>query len=75
MQGGLPISGLLLPFSIRTRLPGTVHVAAAKSTGKGKVGFKSQVPTRPRHADKRTAAASSKEKAVATRDCYLSHKY
>ena len=33
MQGRLPVSGLLLPFSISTGLSGTVHVAAAESRG------------------------------------------
>lgn len=33
MQGRLPVSGLLLPFSISTGLSGTVHIAAAESRG------------------------------------------
>lgn len=35
MQGRLPVSGLLLPFSISTGLSGTVHVAAAANKKAG----------------------------------------
>lgn len=44
MQGGLSVSGLLLPFSVSTGLSGTVHVTAAESKGGWKAGFKSQAP-------------------------------
>ena len=43
MQGRLPVSGLLLPFSISTGLSGTVHVAAAESRGM-KGGLQEQAP-------------------------------
>lgn len=66
MQGGLPVSGLLLPFSVRTGLPGTVHIAAAESEGDMRGGLQEpgSQPSR-RLVSKCTAAASPAQHAAA----------
>lgn len=70
MQGGLPVSGLFLAFSISTRLSGTVHIAATEE--KGEMKGRLQVPSfhpAPRPADKHPAAACPIQQKALPQEC------
>lgn len=65
MQGGLPVSGLLLSFSISTRLSGTIHVAATERKRKYKASEATLAPGLRARPQRRAAAQPTQWKAPA----------